>query len=407
MKNLSLLACAILGGLILYVAVFVNVLHRPMTVDVIGDYIEQKTRILAGLEERKILIFAGSNGRYSHSCDEMLQVGNVACVNLSIAADLGIPFQFRHYIDHIRSGDLVYLPLEYRKPEFRNSIRVGVEAKYLAFKDPSQILSIYPPGGVGAAFFGFSFRDFIGSLGEMALSRVGVKRRVGVDTLNATGDEISHTAEKGSQYRALISSWEVSTIDATAYSDEKQWSDVRVLIAQLREKGAIVVGGLPTTFDDTVLPPGVVVFMTRLFESGDACFLTLSNRSMYPRTSFFDSNYHLNEEAQRLHSRNLLPELLDIFRRGGCQTETSSRRPTAPGGVHRLQSKRLRTIVITSSGPGRRRSGRRRRQQEGRSLVATGTEKPRQVSPSLGAPEAHEPWLLPRCHPGDGGSPFA
>ena len=329
MKSLSLLACVVLTGLMLYVAVFVTVLHRPMTVDVIGDYVQQKRRILAGVEGRKILIFAGSNGRYSHSCEEMLRVGNVQCVNLSISADLGISFQFRQYIDQIRSGDLVYLPLEYRQSEFRNSNRVGVEAKYLVFNHPAQVFSLYRLDGMGAAFFAFSFRDFVGSLGEMALSQAGIKRRVGVETLNSRGDEMSHTAEKALQYQALIASWAVSTIDASAYSDEKQWSDVQGLITQLREKGAIVVGGLPTTFDDTVLSPGVIAFMTRLFEHGDACFLALPGHSMYPRSSFFDSNYHLNEEAQRLHSRSLIPHLLDMFERGSCQAGEFQRKLTA------------------------------------------------------------------------------
>ena len=63
--------------------------------------------------------------------------------------------------------------------------------------------------------------------------------------------------------------------------------------------GVQAIGGLPTGFADS---PVDAQDIAAVFRAHGAAFLMLNNLSRYPRTDFFDSADHLNEEAQIRHS---------------------------------------------------------------------------------------------------------
>lgn len=101
------------------------------------------------------------------------------------------------------------------------------------------------------------------------------------------------------------------------------WESViaRKGVSRHARRGA--VGGLPTTFSDSVVPEEVVHLLREIHEGEGRCFLVLPNESRYPRAAFFDTPYHLLEQHQMQHSALIAPLLVEIMRSGRCRTPSS------------------------------------------------------------------------------------
>lgn len=318
MRKLALLAAAVIAGLAAYLVVFVLLVEKPLTQNIFADYIARKQQILAATPSPRIVIFAGSNGRFSHSCAVITQVTGIPCANLSITATLGQRYQVDSYLSLLRAGDLVYMPLEYRDEHVYDPTFVGDEHFNLVATDPARVLALYTPRGVLRAFFGFNFRYLISATGEMLLARDGVRQRFGVGTLNARGDEVGHTAARARAFRDIVAAEPVPVANGPAQRSAKYWVDVATQVARLRRHGILVVGGLPTTVADARVSPATIGFLRGVFTRAGACYLVLPGHSLYPRAWFYDSVYHLDEAGQRAHSARLAPYLAAIFRSRRC-----------------------------------------------------------------------------------------
>lgn len=318
MRRLLLLAAAVLCGLLVHIAIFTLVVRKPLTQSVVGDYVARKQAILAATPGPRIVILAGSNGRFSHSCAVIARETGIGCVNLSIAATLGLDFQIDTYIDALRPGDLVYLPLEYRDARAYDPDFVGDERFFLTAADPARMVSLYPPRGVLKAFLGFDVRYLISAISEMALARTGFERRFGLETMNAAGDETDHSAARARSYRDVVAAMPAPAADGAAQQAPLYWADVSHTVARLRGRGILVAGGLPTTVADTRLSPATIGFLRGVYEGAGGCFVVLPGRSLYPRAMFYDAVFHLNETGQGIHSRALAPALARIVRARRC-----------------------------------------------------------------------------------------
>ena len=290
------------------------VVDKPLTVGVTLDYIRAKQVYLEQIKDkRKIVILAGSNGRFSHRCETIERALGVACANLSIAANLGLEYQLSKYRDLLRPGDVLYLPLEYRRNEVRTPWTVGGDAPIVARYDRTALTELGPRTAL-ASMFSFDIRFLLSGIGEMLLDAAGQKRRFGTGTLTAQGDEWGHDTRKSGPYREFIRTLTPPVVDPRALANERVWTDVLPILAWARAHGVTVVGGLPTTFDNVDLPDGAVAAYARMFVSHGAQFLLLDNKSRYPREMFYDTAYHLTEEAQIRHSLRVAEGLRQFVR---------------------------------------------------------------------------------------------
>ena len=73
-----------------------------------------------------------------------------------------------------------------------------------------------------------------------------------------------------------------------------------------------VIGGLPTTFDDEAIPNALIGRLCTFYQRHGHGILVLENKSQYPRSSFYDTSYHLVEEQQINHSRLVAGRLGEI-----------------------------------------------------------------------------------------------
>jgi hypothetical protein len=314
---------AMLAGIVLYLITFLYIVAKPLTIGEAGRYNDYKAHYLASLRgQRKIVIFAGSNGRYSHRCETVAALTHIPCANLSTAAGSDLDWMMSSYWSYLEKGDVLYMPLEYW-PLLAPGATVGNEAPYVV-RHQHGWLSKYSPSQLPFALFYFDCRYLISAIGEMLLTSRGYQPRTSVLTMTEQGDERGVTADKAAPYRSFIQDIPTRVVRLDVYDDAESLRALSAVIDEARAKGLIVVGGLPTVFEDTQVPATVLNRLRDIYEREGACFLVLPNLSKYPRSEFFDSAYHLQEKYQIAHSATLAPILAEISRTAACPDQVAS-----------------------------------------------------------------------------------
>lgn len=299
MRKLIAFAALIALSIALYLTVF-SVVHRPLVIGEIQKNLDYKLDYARTLPSPKIVIFAGSNGRYSHRCEEFTRALGLPCVNASIGVGIGIDFLLDQWTPFLKRGDLVYMPLEYSQYRFSNAEMHGGLQNALMVHHQQDYLWSLDMNRIIAAYGSFDMTALIHGLVEMGLDRTGFHRRSSTESLTPQGDEQGHTASAAAPYQEFLQSRSPDSSQVPADSDA-----IRVIASFLAEAGArgvIVVGGLPTVPESAVVRDTDIRRLKLLFEERGQRFLTLENHSQYPTGCFFDTLYHLNEDCQRAHS---------------------------------------------------------------------------------------------------------
>ena len=84
-------------SVVLYVIVFAGLIDRPLSLGLLRLEMMQKTARLAALPSPTLVILAGSNGPYSHSCAVIGAMLNMPCENAGIAVGIGLDDLFTRY----------------------------------------------------------------------------------------------------------------------------------------------------------------------------------------------------------------------------------------------------------------------------------------------------------------------
>ncbi len=299
MNKLLTLAGLIALSIALFVGVF-SVVHRPVVVGAIQRQLDYKQVYARTLTSPKIIIFAGSNGRYSHRCEELTRALSLPCVNASIAVGIGLDFLIWKWQPLLHAGDLVYLPLEYGQYRFSNAEMHGGLQNALMVHSQRDYLWSLDAQRIAAAYGSFDLPFLVHGVVEMALDRHGYKTSSSTDSLTPQGDQSGHTAGSGAAYAVFLKN---SNAESTAVPERSDTIDVlNTFLRQMHEAGVTVVGGLPTVPDSVNVEANDIARLRRLYEDAGQQFIVLPNRSRYPLGCFFDTLYHLNEGCQKAHS---------------------------------------------------------------------------------------------------------
>ena len=137
----------------------------------------------------------------------------------------------------------------------------------------------------------------------MTLARAGIKRRINPDSLTAQGDEAGHTLERSKPYREYLNSLNWTPPDENSVvANSPKAKIISDFLVWGENNNVKVIGGLPTTFNDQPVPDTLVAKLSAFYKSKNQVFLSMANKSQYPRSHFFDTPYHLSEEYQIKHS---------------------------------------------------------------------------------------------------------
>jgi hypothetical protein len=283
-----------------------KIISKPLTDGEIVRLIDKKTALLKKTGSQRLIILAGSNGRFSHSCAEIQRLINRPCINASLMAGIGIDYILEVYRPLIREGDIIYMPYEYEQyNQTRNTVFSGPDNSILWRTDLDTLSNLGIERTVRASFFADA-KYFIHGIIEMGLSKRGIKRRFDESSINEQGDQIGHTRELGSSYESFLKSKSV-TIPLLQLSKNTPYSTeiISQFLLSAKKQGITIIGGLPTTFDDIKIPDQTREELQKLFRNTGQQFIETKSLSQYPRSCFFDMPYHLNEECQKEHSRRV------------------------------------------------------------------------------------------------------
>jgi len=286
--------CAL--SLILYTLAFALVLDRPLSLGVLRLEIQQKAARLAALPTPKLVILAGSNGPYSHSCAVIGAMLNLPCENAGIAVGIGLDFLVRRYGPSLRRGDIVYMPMEFAQYAMtRPETDSGPDGAILVRHDRDVLLSL-PPDRVLAAMFSTDFPNFLESAIEMPMARLIPPASTLAAEYDVQGDRIGTSLATAQP--ALLRGAGAPTVFAPTYGATLIAQFVRAETA----RGVIVIGGLPTGFSTAPPPPAAIAAIRALYLANGARFAALPNASRYPPADFYDSPDHLAQPCQFKHS---------------------------------------------------------------------------------------------------------
>ncbi len=274
-------------------------LDRPLSLGVLRLELDQKAARLAALPGPKLVILAGSNGPYSHSCVVLGAMLRMPCENAGIAVGIGLDEVFARYGPALRAGDVVYMPMELQQyVASRAAYRAGVDGGMM-WRHGRGVLAGLAPDRVLGAMFCCDLGDAMESLAEMPLAaaRVIDPRAMLARQYDEQGDRIDNDGPAAAWLLAGPARGVPSGDEIAAGYGTKL---IAAFVARMRAKGVVVVGGLPVDFTDARMPAGSLGALRAVY--GARWFLVLGNESRYPRRDFFNSEDHLDRGCQAAQS---------------------------------------------------------------------------------------------------------
>ena len=306
------LACA--ASLVLYIVGFACLLDRPLTLGALRARIDANLARGAAIQGPKLIILAGSNGPYSHRCETIEPMIGRPCVNAGVAVGIGLDYLFARWEPLLHPGDIVYLPLEeaqYSRP--RSTAYLGPDATIMLRHDRTTLWAM-PWQREIAALFAANLRGAIMSLIETALADDGFHdpRSAARGGYNVWGDHTGHTAALAAGNQASLAS--IVPFHPTAGQIRDGYGTVLVtgFLRWADSHGVRAIGGIPTGFADSPIGADSLAAIAAIYRGNGAAFLDLANRGRYPRAAFFDTQDHLNETAQIIHSAAVAKALVQL-----------------------------------------------------------------------------------------------
>jgi hypothetical protein len=287
-----------------------KLISKPLTDGEIERLVEKKVKLLKLTPSPRLIIMAGSNGRFSHSCMVLEELLYMRCVNASLVAGVGLDYILAKYNPYFEKGDIIYMPFEYEQYQVKDSVALSGPENALLWRNDWQTLREL---GIKRILHATLFPDekyFITGVLEMLLERKGMKRRFDEASLNELGDQVGHTEELGRAYQGMLKDLNVILPDITAASHPENSA---ILLGQFlrdaKSRGITVIGGLPTTFEGADISTESLTQLSSFYKANGQRFVVLENYSQYSPSCFFDAPYHLNSKCQVEHSR-LIAEVL-------------------------------------------------------------------------------------------------
>jgi hypothetical protein len=303
-RPLVQVASACLASVVLYIAAFAFVLHKPLTLGLIQALGQQRLAYAAAHPGPKVVIIAGSNGMYSFRCQAMEPILGRPCVNLALGAHAGLDYDFERVRAVARRGDVVVMPYEFEIYSDTPAIVHGGVGSAMAIQADRSLLRTMPAREIAEALFSFDFRFFVDAVMENVFTLLGIHGNFTLAAFTPQGDFADATPENARVYADSVAKLAMAEPTPAALSSNSAARPVfEAFMDWARRTGIQVVGSLPTTFNDRPHDPALVRRIAQFYRDGGGRFVVLANQHQYPHDCFFDSNYHLAEICQIPHSR--------------------------------------------------------------------------------------------------------
>ena len=274
--------------------------------------ISDKYGRLKALEGKpKVVILAGSNGRYSHSAKEIGRALGMNAVNLSVSANVSLDWQLDEMKKYLSSGDIVIMPLEFGSYNRSKKSSYSAEESLAMLMFDKDRYGDFPLERKIRTFARADFQHLSNSIVENIMTMAGMERRE--DEQNEYGDQINHTKEKAKDYEAYLNDSAKKDVDDTLDKDSFTAKKIADFLRWAKEHGIVVFGAYPTMPDTWKVPEKLLDDVKNLYISNGQRFINTDNRSKYPIGAFYDTPLHLNEENQIRHSKAMAADIIYLF----------------------------------------------------------------------------------------------
>jgi hypothetical protein len=224
------------------------------------------------------------------------------CENAGIAVGIGLDDIFIRYLPLLHAGDVVYMPMELQQYTVtRTQNRSGADGAILLRQD-RRLLAALPADRVLGAMFCCNLADLLESFAESTTAQAGLfyPKQILSNEYNEDGDRMDNLP--GTADPALLRNASRTLPDAGAVQSGYGTTMIATFVTQASRRGVTVIGGLPTQFDTAALSPALVSTIANIYQANGGRFIALSNQSEYPVEDFFNSEDHLMQPCQFMHS---------------------------------------------------------------------------------------------------------
>lgn len=279
----------------------------------IADAYAHKTEIAQKIQGQKIVIVAGSASLFGLDSKIFEKTFGIPTVNFGVNAGLLLPYVLLKSKTVLKKGDIVIMPLEYhfytydgtpnvqmidqifsRDPHFFWKLSLFEELKMLWYISPKRIWEGFQANGTPKTMMG----------------------PYGYANLDEYGDQTHTSKEEAAQW---IYDWENLKKELPrTYAKEahhtRGWEWLSTYVMWAKKEGITIVITPPTMmFDPFYLnDPEESDFYKSLKAKVEALgvpFIGEPYAYMYDRNHYFNTDYHLNDEARRLWTYELIKDL--------------------------------------------------------------------------------------------------
>jgi hypothetical protein len=316
MRPLGQVFGLLLAAIGLYGLAFACVLDRPLSLGTLRRALDAKLAYAATVPTPKLVILAGSNALFSHSCAIIGTMLGLPCVNGGVALGLGLDYQFALWKPLLHAHDIVYMPMELQQYVVTaGAARAGPDASIMWRHDRATLAGL-GPARILAAAFSSTAEDAVLSLVETAALALhpGLAAAPFAET-DAAGDGIGHTLARAAANRAFLAALHRADPPPAAILAGYGSAEIAQFLDWARAHRLRVIGGWPTEFADAPPDPRLAGALAGFYAAHGAAFLALPNAGRYPRADFFDSQDHLVAECQAQHSMAVAEGLAPLLGR--------------------------------------------------------------------------------------------
>jgi hypothetical protein len=293
----------LLAAIALYGLAFACVLDRPLSLGTLRRALDAKLTYAAGLPSPKLVILAGSNALFSHSCAVIGAMLRLPCVNGGVALGLGLDYQLALWQPRLAAGDIVYMPMELQQYVVTaGAARAGPDAPIMWRHDRATLAGLGPDRIIAAAFSSTAEDAVLSLVESAALALHPALADQPFTETDAAGDGIGHTLARAAVNRAFLAGLHRPDPPPAAIAAGYGAAEIARFLDWARAHGLRVIGGWPTEFADAPPDPRLAAVLAGFYAAHGAAFLPLPNQGRYPRADFFDSQDHLVTECQARHS---------------------------------------------------------------------------------------------------------
>lgn len=306
-RRLTQFLLAISSSAALYLILSLS-LSKPLTEQVYDQIFRLKIDAFKQSDSapRRLLLLGGSNVRISHSAKVLSEQLHIPTTNGGISAEVSLSLIIERFKPYLKPGDIVYIPLEYNSYErglgqgiVDNNLLRNYHVDFPEIGATAQLRSIVA----------FDTSYLFTGIAELAMSAAGQKSPFARDQLNTFGDQVGYTHENGIAFRPEITRIPSRSFPDSIDPNSQGMRQLSKFLTWAGQNNIRVIGGLPSTFEDHTVPASLIRQIRELYLAHGQSFLALPNQSQYPRSAFYDSDYHLEQEYQQQHSRELASAL--------------------------------------------------------------------------------------------------